>query len=128
MKIIRRPNNDVHYIFLVYENADHAFTDINGRDGSFFGMTLVFHNQYVTDTEKLKKLFQKTYDNYVKGKIINEFPNGNKRWMIRSLKNSNDKIATDVANGMNKLIKNYQEFNFSRDIQPLPPMQNQIQR
>ena len=128
MKTIRRPSNDMFYLFLIYENSGCTFVDANGRPGSFFGMTLIFHNQYVTNAEKLKKLFQTTYDNYVKNKIIREFPNGNKQWMISELRVSDDKIANYIANGMNNLMKTNPEFNFAKDILPLTPMQNQIQR
>ena len=126
--IIRRPNNDVHYVFAVYEMPGKNFCDYNGRPGSHFGMSLIFHNQYVADSNRIFKLLQAVYDNYVKNKIIMEQPNGVKKWAYPAISTPGDEIANYVANGMNSLIKTNPEFNFTKSLLPLPPIQNETQR
>lgn len=127
-KVVRRANNDVHYVFAVYENQGNNFCDYNGRPGSHFGMSLIFHNRYIPDSDKVFKLLRAVYDNYVKNQIIKEEPNGLRKWMRPALATPRDEITTYVANGMNNLIKNHPEFNFTRMVQPLPPIQKQTER
>ena len=128
MKIVRGPNNSVHYLFMVYENKDMAFCDVDGRSGSFFGIDVMLQNQYITDTNKLLKLFQLTYDKYVKNKIVDETPNGVRKHKYRRFDVGNNEIATYVANSMNALVKERPELNIFEDIRQLPPAQNQMQR
>ena len=128
MKVVRDANNNVHYLFMVYENKDMAFCDFDGRSGSFFGIDVMLQNQYVTDTNKLLNLFQATYDNYVKNKIIDETPNGVRKHKFKTFDNGDNAIATYVANGMNTLVKERPELNIFEDIRQLPPVQNQTQR
>ena len=125
----RRADNSVHYIFLVYENLNRAFTDANGRDGSFFGMDIFFKNQYVTNSEKISKLFQLMYDNYVKGQIIEEFPNGVRHHKFADFVRGNDDfIGEYLVKAFNKTIKDHPELNFWQDVKTLPPLEQQTQR
>ena len=35
-KMYRRPGNEMHYVFLIYENPGEKFLDTNGRPGGVF--------------------------------------------------------------------------------------------
>ena len=128
MKVIRRLDNSVHYLFMVYENEDRVFCDVDGRSGSFFGIDVMLQNQYITDTNKLLKLFQLTYDRYIKNKIIDETPNGLRKHKFRTFDDDNNTIATYVANSMNALVKEKPELDIFKDMRQLPPVQSQMQR
>lgn len=126
LKVLRRPDNTIHYVFLMYEKPNAVFLDSNGRSGSFFGIDLSLKGQSITNTQVLSKLFQKIYDEYVKGKIIQEFPNGNRKYLINDFDNKNDTWATYVVNGMNTIMQQNPELNLGKYIQPLsslPPQQ-----
>lgn len=127
-KVIRRHNNDVHYVFLVYENSGKVFADVNGRSGSFFGISLVLHNQYLSDANKVEKLMRITYDRYVKNQIIKEDTNGVRKFIIPSLNSPDDRVVNYVAKGFTQIIQQNPELNLAGDIKPLPPLTNQIQR
>ncbi len=128
MKVYRRHNNDVHYVFLVYEKEGSVFIDADGRSGSFFGMSLIFHNEYIGNTANLYKLFQQTYDKYIKNQIIIERPNGVRQHKFETFNVPDDKIAEYVVRGMTSIIKQNPELNFMKDRYPLPPPQNQTER
>ena len=124
-----REGNTMHYVFLVYEkNSDVGFIDANGRGGSFFGIDVMFKNRYLPNTEKLKKLFDLTYERYVKDQIIQESPNGLRKHMFSRFGFEDNRIANHVSNGMNKLVEKYPELNIFQDVRPLPPLQNNRQR
>ena len=125
-KAVRRPNNDVHYIMLVHENPGAKFLTAYGRPGSFFGMSLVFHNQYSTDANKMFKLLQATYNFSVKNQLISEAPNGTRKWLYANVSSPDDLIANYVTRGLQKIVNANPQFKGL--IKPLPPVQNQIQR
>lgn len=125
-KVSRCQNNDVFYTYLVYQNPNAAFVDYNGRPGSYFGISLVFHNQYASDSNTVFKLLQNVYDNYVKNKIIQEMPNGSRKWLYPQLSTPKDEIAEYVCNGMTVILQKHPELKFKT--LPLSPIQNQTQR
>lgn len=126
MKIFQRPNGEIFYVFLKYAEPGKNFADFNNRGGSHFGMAFVLNNQQITNTQKLYNLFQATYDKYVKNKIIQEFPNGNKKWLVDTVDDKTDSVATMLANGFMDLAKNNPELNINQDIKPLQPTQQNI--
>ena len=71
-------------------------------------------------------MFQATYDKYVKSKIIQEFSNGNKKWLIDDIDNKDDSIANMLASGFMELAKNNPELNIDKDIQPIQPIPTNI--
>lgn len=123
---VSRKNNDVIYNYLIYGNRGANFGDYNGRPGSYFGMSLVFHNQYTVDSNQVFKLLKIVYDNYVKNKIIQEFSNGARKWLYNNIETPGDEIATYVGNSMIKILKNYPELK--PKMQSLQPLQNQSRR
>jgi hypothetical protein len=123
---VMRRNNQTIYSFLMYENAGSSFRAFDGRAGSYFGMSLVFDNQYVTNSDVVFKVLQKTYDNYVKNKIIKECPDGAKQWLCPTLATPGDEAAIFVAKGLSQILKDNPDLRLYT--QPLPPLQNQSQR
>jgi len=127
-RVTRRSNGEVHYVFLVYPNhPNEVFLDYNGRSGSFFGISLYLRNEYFINPEKICKILQTTYNNYIKNKIIKETPKL-RQFLVPKLNYDDDKIANYVAQGLQKTILQNPEFNLNNDIRPLPPIQNQSQR
>lgn len=124
----RRPNNDMIYTYVVYENEGKKFITAGGRSGSHFGMSLVFHGTYVEDANKVFQLLEKTYDEYVKNKIIQETPDGNRKWLYSSLATPGDEIAIYLSKGLARIMKQNPELNLDDKVRPLPPLQNQTQR
>ena len=128
-KAIRR-NNKMFYVYLVHENPGATFSDANGRPGSFFGLAMIMDNHYIRDANKVHDLLAATYKYYVKNKLVREFDNGTRQWMLPDLRVPGDKIGGHVVNGINALLKANPEFNKSLDADflPLPPIQRQMQR
>lgn len=129
-KTIRLVDNTIYYILLIYENQGTVFTDVDNRTGSFFGISLSLYNEYFTNPEKIKNLLQDTYYKYVKNHIIEERPNGARRYKVSALNLPGDKIGYYVLNGMQELIKGNPEYTkIFEETKPLPPInQNQTQR
>ena len=114
-----RKGNEAHYVFLVYPDNGAHFMDANGRSGSYFGMDFVLHGKYSINPIKIFNLLQETYNQYVKGNIIQEFPNGNKKWLISNLDENNDKIARDIAAGVQHLLQTRQDLNLAGELRPI---------
>ena len=127
-KMYRRPGNEMHYVFLVYPDSGTKFLAADGRPGSYFGMDFVMHGKYAGNLNKVFNLLQTTYDEYVKNKVIQEFPNGNKQWMYANLDANNDKIARYIAAGVEHLLQTRQELNLTGELFPMLPVSNQPQR
>lgn len=123
---VSRHLNYTIYNFIVYENPGQSFGSYDGRNGSYFGMSLVFQNQFVPNQESVFRLLQKTYDDYVKNKIIKEYPNGRRQWMYPNLDTDGDEIAVYVSKGLAKILKDYPEYNLK--LEPLPPISRQSER
>ena len=121
-----RKNNDVIYTYLVYENPSTSFLSYTGRSGSYFGISLVFHNQYVANQETLFALLQHTYNDYIKNKIISENEQGLRKWMYPTLNDSKDAIANYIANAFGQTLKKHPELAVK--LQTLPTQQNQMER
>ena len=123
LKISRRANGDVYYSYLMYPKKNEIFADVSGRNGAFFGMSLILKNQEIADNNKISKLFQKTYQDYIKGKIIREFPNGNKKFLVNSLADKNDTLAKCVAKGFIKIMQENPDLDVFKDIKLYKPSQ-----
>ncbi|MBR5904721.1 MAG: hypothetical protein IKZ49_04290 [Alphaproteobacteria bacterium] len=119
--IKRLPDNRMAYSLLFYEEPGKPFVSYTGRSGSYFGMTLFLQNQQVANPDDLFKVLLATYNHYVKGKFIQEMPNGGKKWMCPTLNDSDDTVATYIGNGFQQILnKNAGLLKF----QPLPPLQH----
>ena len=106
----RMDNGNVYYSYSIYPEKGKIFTDRNGKAGSFFGMAMVFENQEVKDTKKLEKLFKEVYKNYVKDRIVQDLPNGDKKYLVSSLNINSDAIGRYVAQGAAVEIQTNSEF------------------
>jgi len=116
LHIQRLPSGSVYYSYLMYPPEGKFFSDSNGRAGAFFGMSIVMQDQVITDINKLAQLFQKTYQEHVKDKIIKEFPNGNKKFIVNSLRSNDDRYAIQVGRGMVDIMKNNPELNIFNSV------------
>ena len=123
---VSRRGNDVIYSYLVYETPGANFSDFNGRTGSYFGMSLVLHGTYALNSSDMFRLLKATYDNFVKNKVIQEFPNGSRKWMYKQIDTPNDGIATYISKGMAQILKEHPEL--TPKTLALPPITNQSQR
>lgn len=119
------PNGNTYYNYLVYPSEGCIFTDAEGRKGAFFGMSIVLKDQVITDIDKLARLFQKTYENYIKDKIIKEFANGNKKFLVNSMRPDGDTLALYVGRGLVNITKTNPELNIFNDIKTYNPTQAQ---
>ena len=123
--IQRLPSGNTYYSYLMYPSEGRLFSDAAGRSGAFFGMSIVLQDQVITDINKLTKLFQKTYQYYVKDKIIKELPNGNKKFLVCSLRSKDDTLAVQVGKGLMEIMKNNPELNIFNNIKKYDPAQVQ---
>lgn len=122
-KDIRRlVGNRMAYSYIIYEEPGRPFLGCSGRAGSYFGMTLIFQDKQVSNPDVLFKILKTTYDNYVKGKVIQEAPSGARKWLCPTLNDSNDTVASYIGKGLEAVLKANPE---SIKYQPLPPLQQQ---
>lgn len=127
-KMYRRPGNEMHYVLLFYPNPGAKFLDADGRSGSYFGIDFVLYGKYAGNPTKVFDMLQATYDEFIKNEIIQEFPNGNKKWMTANLDANNDEIARYVGDKISHLLQTRREFNLSGEIFPIQSTQTQPQR
>ena len=125
LHIQRLPSGNTYYSYLMYPQEGKLFSDAAGRPGAFFGMSIVLKDQVITDINKLAILFQKTYQDHVKDKIIKELPNGNKKFLVSSLRSKDDTLAIEVGKGLMGVMKNNPELNVFNNIKAYNPAQVQ---
>ena len=118
----RLVGNRMAYSYIVYANPNSHFASYTGRAGSYFGMTIIFENKQVANPDALFKILQATYDNYVKGHIIKEYPSGAKKWIYPTLTDPNDTVAVYLGRGLEQILK--QNPNLLK-YQALPPLPQQ---
>lgn len=109
-KMFFRSNNTAHYVLLIYPNPNAKFISADGNENSMFGMDFILRNHTAVNPAKIFNLLQTTYEQYVKNKIIQESPNGDKKWLCNNIATPDNKIAQSINDGMQNLIKNNPEF------------------
>ena len=125
-KDVRRlVGNRMAYSYLVYEEPNRNFLSYIGRPGSYFGMTLIFENKQVANQDALFRVLEATYDNYVKGKVIQDNASGPRKWLYPTLTDSNDTVANYIGKGLEQILKQNPGL---LKYQPLPPLQQQGRR
>lgn len=117
--IKRLPDNRMAYSLLFYGEPNKPFISYTGRSGSYFGMTLFLQNKKVANPDDLFRVLLATYNHYVKGKTIQEFPTGGRKWMVQTLRDSGDAVATFISNGFQEILKQNPGL---LKFQPLPPL------
>lgn len=125
LHVVRHSNGNNYYNYLMYPKENESFNDAAGRKGAFFGMSVVLNNQVIADTDKLIKLFKKTYQDYVKDKLIKEYPNGNKRFMVSQLRSKDDIFANYVGKGFMSIMNKNPELNVFHNIKTVPSQMQQ---
>ena len=122
-KDIRRlVGNRMAYSYLVYEEPNRMFLSYTGRPGSYFGMTLIFENQQVTNPDALFKILETTYNYYVKDNVIEDKTPGPRKWLYPTLTDPNDTVANYIGKGLEQIFKQNPGL---LKYQPLPPLQQQ---
>lgn len=118
--IKRLPDNRMAYSLLFYGEPNKPFISYTGRSGSYFGITVFLQNQQVANPDDLFRVLLATYNHYVKGKIIQELPNGGRKWMVQTLRDSDDTVAKYVVNGFAKIHAKYPSLIKIQTLPPLP--------
>ena len=117
--IKRLPDNRMAYSLLFYGEPGKPFISYTGRAGSYLGLTFVLQNQQVANPDDLFRVLLATYNHFIKGKFVQENPNGSRKWLCPKLGGDNDIVATQVAQGFQKILeKNPGLLKF----QALPPL------
>lgn len=101
-----------------YTYIHQDITDIEGRPGAFFAMTLCFKRAYCTDVATLYELFQKVYDEVCVGRFVAR-QGGGEKFLVRDFKSSMfDKKRTTVA-AISQAFKNKIPELFKSELMPI---------
>jgi hypothetical protein len=97
LTIHRKKNGEVSYSYLRYNFKSSSTNNEVGREGSFFGMSVVFENQYCADAVKLYQLFDTVYYQIILiGEIllkkVTTIPDVQAEFLVCSFKDAPDEI------------------------------------
>ncbi len=112
LTVHRKANGEVCYSYLRYNMISSS-----GRTGAFFGMAVVFHNEYCRDVENLYKLFDAVYQNILEtGILLQKIENSTHqaKYLIAHFSDA----PTEVTRIENIIYNNLQK-NYSQDILPI---------
>jgi hypothetical protein len=113
LTIHRKTSGRVSYSYLRYN-----FVSGSGRPNAFFGMSVVFTNEYCFDVENLFNLFDSVYKTILQRKILIEEIQGNPNLQAKYLILSFADADSEVKRIENIICKNI-ENEFANDIRPL---------
>ena len=100
-----------HNILSVYPENNKKFLDINGNNVGFFCIDFVTEKSKIINPIQMRALLQKTYEIYVKNKLVQEMPDGNRKFMVSDLKSPNNQIAQSIYDGLMNITKTNSELN-----------------
>lgn len=103
MIVEKTPDGKVWYNYLVYPRDNEIFSSFYGRSGAFFGMSLVFDGEYCRDAEGIYKVLDGVYENKLKGQVVQEYPNGNKKMLVDDF--GNEQVEKYVGNAVFQALK-----------------------
>ena len=112
LTVHRKANGEVCYSYLRYNMISSS-----GRTGAFFGMAVVFQNEYCRDVENLYKLFDAVYQNILEtGILLQKIENSTHqaKYLIAHFSDA----PTEVTRIENIIYNNLQK-NYSQDILPI---------
>ena len=112
LTVHRKANGEVCYSYLRYNMISSS-----GRTGAFFGMAVVFHNEYCRDVENLYKLFDAVYQNILEtGILLQKIENSTHqaKYLIAHFSDA----PTEVTRIENIIYNNLQK-SYSQDILPI---------
>ena len=112
LTVHRKANGEVCYSYLRYNMISSS-----GRTGAFFGMAVVFHNEYCRDVENLYKLFDAVYQNILEtGILLQKIENSGHqaKYLIAHFSDAPAEV-TRIEN----IIYNNLQKNYSQDILPI---------
>lgn len=110
-----------------YTYIHQDITDIEGRPGAFFAMTLCFKRAYCTDVATLYNLFQTVYDEVCVGRLIAR-QRGGEKFLVPDFKSSMfDKQRTTVA-VISQAFKNKIPELFKSELMPIGDVADTFQK
>ena len=112
LTVHRKANGEVCYSYLRYNMISSS-----GRTGAFFGMAVVFQNEYCRDVENLYKLFDAVYQNILEtGILLQKIENSTHqaKYLIAHFSDAPAEV-TRIEN----IIYNNLQKNYSQDILPI---------
>jgi hypothetical protein len=104
--IVSQSNNTVRYNYLRYNNIIGS----GGRDNSFFGLCVVFENEYVSKPYRLFQLFEYVFNKLIQNNKIFTIHNGNYKY-----KGSFNDISNEVED-LRITLRQAIQTTFSNDI------------
>ena len=113
LTIHRMANGQVSYSYLRYN-----FITSGGRGNSFFGMSVVFNQEYCADIENLYKLFDSVYKTILQNRIlieeIKDNLNAQAKYLVRSFTDADSEVKR-IENIVSKNVEN----EFANDVHPI---------
>jgi len=112
LTVHRKANGEGCYSYLRYNMISSS-----GRTGAFFGMAVVFQNEYCRDVENLYKLFDAVYQNILEtGILLQKIENSTHqaKYLIAHFSDAPAEV-TRIEN----IIYNNLQKNYSQDILPI---------
>ncbi|MBR3511091.1 MAG: hypothetical protein IKN73_03445 [Alphaproteobacteria bacterium] len=110
IRMYMRPDGN-HNILSVYPEKGKSFFDINGNNVGFFCIDFVSEKNQIMNPMQMQSLLKKTYEMYIKNRLIQETPDGDRKFLITSLKSQNNQIANDIYNCILNIIKTNPELD-----------------
>lgn len=115
-------NGQVSYSYLKYKNVISG----GGRSGAFFGMSIVFENEYCADVTNLLTLFETIYQDILqKGILLKKLSDTQIRFAVSKFIDAKSEISR-----VENIIKTNLVSNYKNDIKPIdfstPSNQNVI--
>jgi|GEM_PF-1745903 len=112
LTVHRKANGEVCYSYLRYNMISSS-----GRTGAFFGMAVVFQNEYCRDVENLYKLFDAVYQNILEtGILLQKIENSTHqaKYLIAHFSDAPAEVSR-----IENIIYNNLQKNYSQDILPI---------
>ena len=127
MVVKKRQDGAVFYSLLVYADKGKNFLDVNGRPGSFFGLSLVLTNQQFKDPKKVWTCLNNVYDESIKNNLVKD-DELSKQYKIRSFDGPNIEnfVQTALQKEFNKGLLRGEIIDFKYNAND--PTNNQVFR
>ena len=113
---------------ILHKDSGKNFFSSVPRPGSLFGMSIIFSKQEQQSNKpndkNILKLLHQTYESYVKGNIIEHYPNGNMKYKINHIECKDNKVAKDIAKAIYKIIERNPELDIFNEAPKKQTAQN----
>jgi hypothetical protein len=111
-RVIRCSETQITYSYLRYDLLPANPV----KSGAFFGMAVAFKGTYCKDVEGLYELFEAVFTGAIlkNGRLLQETPSGQLKFMVDTLKETVDEIKT-----IEQIVRKNIENHFQSDISPM---------